>query len=261
MMGKQKESIFGFLTESWSEERKMTGFLVALIFDTLMVYPLVNAVGSSLGIQIINILVILAVFLFGLFALTLHKKTRMVFGGVFIIVISVHFLHFIFRASWLLAWDILLSLLLVIAYLGFILRYVYQEGPVTRQRLQGAVAAYLLITMAFALGYNLISFLIPGAFKFPDEPPKIDDPRFGYIFHYFSISTITTLGYGDIIPVHPFARTLTMIEALIGQLYPAILLARLVSLSVAHKATHSDPNRPPASFEARRNHKEGGKGP
>ena len=231
MMGKQKESTFGFLTESWSEERKMTWFLVALIFDTLMVYPLVNAVGSSLGIQIINILVISAVFLFGLFALTPHKKTRMVFGGIFIIVIFVRLAHFIFRANWLLKWDLLLPLAIIIAYLTMILRYVYKEGPVTRQRLEGAVAAYLLITMAFALSYILISFLIPGAFKFPDEPPNIDDPRFGYIFHYFSISTITTLGYGDIAPVHPFSRTLATIEALVGQLYPAILLARLVTLS------------------------------
>ncbi len=261
MMGKQKESIFRYLTQSWSEERKMTGFLAALIFDTLIVYPLVSVVSSSVGIQIINSLVITIVFLLGLFALTHHKITRMVFGGIFLIVISVHLVRFIFRANWLLWWDILVSLLIVIAYLNIILRYVYKEGPVTRQRLEGAVAAYLLITMAFALGYILISFCIPGAFKFPDRPPKIDDPRFGYIFHYFSISTITTLGYGDIIPVHPFARTLATIEALVGQLYPAILLARLVSLSVVDRATHSDPNRPPASFEAKRNHKEGGKVP
>ena len=126
----------------------------------------------------------------------------------------------------------LLSLVIVIAYLCFILRYVYKKGPVTRQRIEGAVAAYLLITIAFALGYLLISFLIPGAFSIPDKLPNIGDPRFGYIFHYFSISTITTLGYGDIIPVHPFSRTLATIEAIAGQLYPAILLARLVSLSV-----------------------------
>ncbi len=231
-MGKPEENVFGNLTEFWSEERKMTGFLAALIFDTLMLYPLVSAVSSSVGIQIINILVTFAVFIFGLFALTHHKITRMVFEGFLIIVISVYSGRFVFGAQWLQGWDMLLSLLLVIAYLIFILRYVYKMGPVTGQRFEGAVAAYLLITMAFALGYGLISFLIPGAFRFPDKPPNISDPRFGYIFHYFSISTITTLGYGDIIPVHPFSRTLATIQALIGQLYPAILLARLVSLSI-----------------------------
>jgi hypothetical protein len=232
MIGKQNESAFRYLAQFWSEERKMTGFLIALIFDTLIVYPLISAVSSRGEIQIINILGILAVFLLGLFALTHHKITRMVFGGILIIAISARLAQFIFRANWLLWWDILFSLLILIGYLGLILRYVYKDGPVTRERLEGAVAAYLLINMAFALGYNLISFLIPGALKFPDNSPSIDDPRFGYIFHYFSITTITTLGYGDIIPVHPVARTLTMIEALIGQLYPVILLARLVSLSL-----------------------------
>ena len=231
-MGKEKESILGNSTEFWSEERKMTGFLVALIFDTLMLYPLVSAVSGSVGIQIINILVTLTVFILGFLALTHHKITRMVLGGSFIIVISVHLARFAFGAHWLLGWDMLLSLLIVIAYLSFILRYVYKEGPVTRQRIEGAVAAYLLITIAFALGYILISFLIPGAFRILDKSPNIGDPRFGYIFHYFSISTITTLGYGDIVPVHPFSRTLATVEALVGQLYPAILLARLVSLSV-----------------------------
>jgi hypothetical protein len=234
MIGKQKENIFRHPTQFWSEERKMTGFLAALIFDTLTLYPLVSAVSSSVGIQIINILVTVAVFIFGLFALTHHKITRMVFEGFLIVVISAHSARFVFGAQWLLGWDLLLSLLLVIAYLSFILRYVYKKGPVTRQRIEGAIAAYLLITMAFAIGYTLVSFLIPGAFRFPDKPPNIGDPRFGYIFHYFSISTITTLGYGDIVPVHPLSRTLTTIEALVGQLYPAILLARLVSLSVLH---------------------------
>ena len=231
-MEKQKESIFGYLTESWSEERKLTGLVIALMFYGLIGYPLVSVIGSSVAIQIINSLVISAVLLLGLFALTRHKITRMVLGGIILVVISVRSGRYFFGANWLRGWDLLLSLLIVIAYLSFILRYVNKEGPVTRQRLEGAVAAYLLITIAFALSYILISFLIPGAFKFPDKPPKIDDPRFGYIFHYFSISTITTLGYGDIIPLHPFCRTLATVEALVGQLYPAILLARLVSLSV-----------------------------
>jgi hypothetical protein len=231
-MGKPEESIIGYLTEFWSEERKLTGLVIALTFSIVIGYPLVSVTGSNVAIQLTNDLALSAVLLLGLFALTRHKIIRLVLGGIILIVISVRSVRYFFGAHWLLGWDILLSLVAVIAFVSFTMRYAYKEGPVTSQRIQAAVAAYLLLTSAFALGYILISFLIPGAFKFPDNPPKIDDPRFGYIFHYFSISTITTLGYGDIVPVHPFSRTLATIEALVGQLYPAILLARLVSLSV-----------------------------
>jgi voltage-gated potassium channel Kch len=131
-------------------------------------------------------------------------------------------------------WEISLSLVTVIIFAYLILRYVYKEGRVTSHRIQAAVAAYLLIALAFALGYHLTSFLIPGAITFPDKAPDISNPRFAFNFNYFSLVTITTLGYGDIIPVNPFARTLAMMEALVGQLYPAILLARLVSLYILH---------------------------
>jgi len=229
---KPKESIFGYFTEFWSEERKMTGLVIALTFDIIIGYPLVSVIGSSVAIQLTNDLVISAVLLLGFFALTRNKITRMVLGGIILIVISVRSVRYFFGGNWLLGLGIFLSLMAVIAFVTFTMRYIYKEGPVTSQRIQGAVAAYLLITIAFALGYHLISFFIPGAFRLLDKPPSIDDPRFGYILHYYSISTITTLGYGDIVPVHPFSRTLATVEALVGQLYPAILLARLVSLSV-----------------------------
>ena len=217
----------------------MTGLVIALMFDTVIGYPLASVISSSFAIQLINDLVISAVLLLGLFALTRHKITRMVLGGIIVIAIFVRSARFVFGAHWLLGWDILLSLVAVIAFVSFTMRYAYKEGPVTSQRIQAAVAAYLLITLAFALGYMLISFRIPGAFGFAEKAPNIDDPRFEYILHYFSISTITTLGYGDIVPVHPFARTLATVEALVGQLFPAILLARLVSLSVVDReGTH-----------------------
>ena len=72
-MGIQKENIFGYLTESWSEERKLTGLVIALMFHTVVGYPLVSVIGSSVAIQLTNNLVLFAVLLLGLFALTHHK--------------------------------------------------------------------------------------------------------------------------------------------------------------------------------------------
>ena len=231
MTKKQKEVIFRHLTD-WSEERKLTLLLTALIFDTLIVYPLVSVIQSMVAIQIINSAIISLILLLGLVALTRRKVNQAVIGAIVLATISVHFLRLIFGAQWLRVWETSLALVTVIIFVFLILKYVFKEGRVSRQRIEAAVAAYLMIALAFAASYHLISFLIPGAFAFVDEAPNLGDLRFE--FDYFSVSTITTLGYGDITPVHPFARALAMTEALVGQLYPAILLARLVSLHIAH---------------------------
>ena len=231
MTKKQKEGIFRHITD-WSEERKLALLLAALIFDTLLVYPVVSVVQSMVAIQIINSAITALILLLGLVALTRRKVNQAVIGAIVLAAISVHFLRLIFGTQWLRVWESSLALVTVIIFLYLILQFVFKEGSVTRQRIEAAVAAYLMISLAFAASYHLISFLIPGAFAFADEVPNLSDLRFE--FNYFSVSTITTLGYGDITPVHPFARALAMMEALIGQLYPAILLARLVSLHIAH---------------------------
>jgi hypothetical protein len=176
----------------------------------------------------------------GLLTLTQHKVTQTIFAVITLIVISVRFGYFVSGENRLLVWDILLSMASLITFLIVLLIYVYQEDPVTRHRIRGAIAAYLLIALVCAFGYLLIEFLIPGAFHFPGSVPMIADIQLLRTFYYFSISTLTTLGYGDITPVHPFARNLAMAEALIGQLYPVTLIARLVTLHVAAGGTNKD---------------------
>jgi hypothetical protein len=127
----------------------------------------------------------------------------------------------------------LLSLLLLLAVVLF---QTLRDGPVTRHRIQGAIAAYLLLGIAWAHAYALVALLRPGAFS--GAVSVSDGPR---AFFYFSFVTLTTVGYGDILPVHPAARSLAMLEAVTGTLYLAILLARLVSLAVAPQGL----SRPP----------------
>ncbi len=115
----------------------------------------------------------------------------------------------------------------------FILIQVYREGPVTAHRVRGAIAVYLLIGITWSIIYQLIALFIPGAFSFP--PSMASNPgerECRSALTYFSFVTMTTLGYGDIVPVHPVPRMFVIFEALIGQLYPATLLARLISLAM-----------------------------
>jgi voltage-gated potassium channel Kch len=119
-----------------------------------------------------------------------------------------------------------------------VLTQVFRQGPVTFHRIQGAIAAYLLLGLAWANAYELIELARPGALRFPDGggPTPIR-------LIYFSFVTLTTVGYGDITPLHPTARSLAISEALVGQLFPAILIARLVSMEIASRSGRTDGSR------------------
>jgi hypothetical protein len=122
----------------------------------------------------------------------------------------------------------LLSLLTYVVVLMSVVGFaVFAPGRVTFHRLQGAVLLYLKMAVAFAYIYRILATLAPGAF---DPPGAIDE---GGRAIYFSLVTLTSTGYGDLVPVHPLARSAATLEALIGQLFPATLLARLVTLELA----------------------------
>jgi hypothetical protein len=87
----------------------------------------------------------------------------------------------------------------------------------------------------WAFTYQVVALTIPQAFRLPEGLIAGEPDALRRELTYFSVVTLTTTGYGDITPVHPVARTLAMLEALVGQLYPAIVLAWLVSLAIMHR--------------------------
>jgi hypothetical protein len=123
-----------------------------------------------------------------------------------------------------------LWLTLAATFAVVVARAVYAQGRVTTHRIVGAILLYLLVALIFASLCLFIGAYFPGAFT---NLVIADTPRLGADVIYFSLTTLTSVGYGDIVPVHPIARGLCNLESTIGQLYPAILLARLVSLHLA----------------------------
>ncbi len=112
-------------------------------------------------------------------------------------------------------------------------RAVFAPGRITYHRIVGAVLLYLTIGLTFVALFTLVGALSPGAFSGLAITDRVTLPS---DLIYFSFSTLTSVGYGDITPVHPLARSLANIESVVGQLYPATLVARLVSLEIGSGA-------------------------
>jgi hypothetical protein len=106
----------------------------------------------------------------------------------------------------------------------------FRQGRVSWSRIQGGICAYLLIGMAWASAFSLVEQVRPGSFHFVSAPANIDQLTSKLI--YFSFATLTTVGFGDILPVLPFARSLAIAEAVVGQLFPAILIGALVAMAM-----------------------------
>ena len=124
-------------------------------------------------------------------------------------------------------WAIIWSLAAILVIMWVLLTAVLSTGPVTPNRIQGAIAVYLLFGIGWAHAYHLAEIVHPGSFHNAGGAMSgVSD------WVYFSFVTLSTVGYGDITPVHPIARTLAMAEALAGQLYLAVLIARLVAMEV-----------------------------
>jgi len=100
-------------------------------------------------------------------------------------------------------------------------------GPVTYHRVRGAIVIYLSIALAFAAIYEFLIALVPDAIA--SVPARGDYLVVGKSLMYYSLSTLTSIGYGDLLPRHPLARSLSTLESVIGQLFPAILVARVIA--------------------------------
>jgi hypothetical protein len=134
------------------------------------------------------------------------------------IAVAVHFLDALFQA-------------LVV---GAVLAHVFKSTRITRETIAGAICAYLLIGAMWAHVFSIVENVSPGSFADNSieadaasgpEPIRDQSDR----FTYFSFVTLTTLGYGDVTPLTRPAKNLAALEAIFGQLYLAVLIARLVS--------------------------------
>jgi len=145
------------------------------------------------------------------------------------------------QVAWLTTGNILLEAGLMVVFSIFciytalvILRHVLAFGPVYADRVHAALSVYILLALFWAGAYALIEVVLPGSFSFPTGAadkgaPLTGAPLLANMIH-LSIATLTSTGYGDILPVAPLARSVSQLEQLTGVFYIAVLISRLVGL-------------------------------
>jgi hypothetical protein len=112
-----------------------------------------------------------------------------------------------------------------------ILAYLFREREVSADVIMGAVCVYLLLGLMWGLVFSVLETFGPGSFRFGEgQTTNVSN------FIYYSFVTQTTLGYGDITPVSAPARSLSLLDAVAGQLYLAVLIARLVGMHIAQSS-------------------------
>ena len=197
----------------------LLGSLVLL----LVLSPLME--GSAAGNLLLTGLFTL-VMLAAVFAASGRGRTLALALGLAIPWVYLTWVHPIWQAD---ATDILASLLMIglcLFVLTLVLIQVVRADHVGVDTICGAIAAYLLIGVVWAVCYSVIEALVPGSFGFSD----LELETVWTQLLYYSLVTLTTLGYGDITPIGAVARMWSALESVTGTLYLAVLISRLVSL-------------------------------
>jgi hypothetical protein len=215
------------LIQFWAGDEGLTLFSIALGLSIFVVSPLHEA--AIHGRMILDI-VIAALMISGALVLRKGRITTPLVILVTVAAVAVQWIGHGVTSNRFREFSTALIIVSLLLFVRIVLLVVFQEGPIRWNRIQGGVAAYLLLGLAWAFAYQLAEEIRPGAMHFA-SPPGDPHQLTGKLV-YFSFVTLTTVGYGDISAVHPLARSLATAEALVGQLFPAILIATLVTMAM-----------------------------
>jgi len=223
----------------WHNDAGLTCLLIVLFLYIFVVYPLVN---FPIGNVLVNVLFAL-ILVSGVLAVIDTPLSAWLVGVLAALGVFGRALGHVYPSAAIHLLNAVAGSVFMIILISVILVQVFREGPVNAHRIAGSVAAYLLIGVLWGSAYLIVELLSPDAFTF-QKPLVLDG------FHvlqlklvYFSFITLTSVGYGDIVPVHPAGQTLAMMEALVGQLFPTILLARLVTLEIEDRQSRNNRNQ------------------
>jgi hypothetical protein len=201
-------------------------FLLITILAMLIIAPFLE---GFVGLRILLDSLMSVVFISGIYAIS-QKKHHIVIASLLALPMLVS------------VWSKYVAIIPVVTIVGNlcgaaffaflivnILIYIYRQQEVSRDMIAGAAVVYLLMALGWSFLYRTIEQVHPGSFSVPDL--QLAQEQLSFL--YFSFVTISTLGYGDVTPVTSLASTLSVLEAITGQLYLVVQVAWLVGVHVS----------------------------
>ena len=220
------KKLSSILLRFWNEDRSLTVMLLLLLF---FVFILVPSMSQGMRGEIFIKIVYSFILFTGILSVTRQKKFVIIVSILAVIGFFLNWLSEVYPTTPVLIANDLAIIIFNLFFALAILIKTFQPGEITYQRIEGSIVVYLLAGLIFAYIFHAV-YLFAGITSFNNIKGNLKE------FLYFSFTSLTTMGYGDVTPVHPLARSLANLEALIGQLYPAILIARLVSMEIESSA-------------------------
>jgi voltage-gated potassium channel len=218
------------MSEFWSGDLGLTLVTLSLVFLIFFITPLREAGFHG---RLFLDLIMITLMIMGALTVRQSRIATAVVIGIVLTSAAVLLAGRLHPTPFLHQLGSLLSTITLLIYVRIVLLVMFRGGPVSWSRIQGGVCAYLLLGMAWASSYQLVAQLYPGSFSFVSEPRDID--QLTSKLTYYSFSIMTSVG-SEIAPILPFARSLTIAEAIVGQLFPAILIGALVAMAMQSRA-------------------------
>ncbi len=209
----------------WSEESGLTSMLILLCISNFLVMPFFS---ERPFVTLLMRGFWFFLLITGITTLSKDRSQMRYLSIIPVLLIVASILGYFIDNPVLYYADFLVILAVLSLLTVLVLIKVFESGPVTIHRVIGAIVAFMLLGNIWAFIYHFIYLQDPGSFQIPGTT------EYSYAtpvtFLYFSYTTLTTTGYGDVLPLNTLTRTLANIEQLVGVLFPAVLIGRLVSL-------------------------------
>lgn len=212
--------------------------LLGMLVLLLLIAPIVVTTGLPVGVASVTMSAVLnGLLLSSVFAVCTRRRQAAIAVSLVSIVVVLQVVSTVTDSNAVEATRLVLGIATLAYVLALLLIHLFTGTGVTMDTIAASLCVYLLIGVLWSMIYLLIELAIPGSFRYvyaENEPLLTNFAGQSSIFSlYLSFTTLTTLGYGDLVPVSNPARMFAVVEAIVGQVYLAVLVARLVGMHIA----------------------------